>query len=366
MIITLEPDAPQEAVDRIVAMAERYKGVSTRVNNYVGDLHTVTEILLIGDTSKVTIEPFESFPEVKRAVRVQAKYKLIGRHGAKTGEVGFEYNGVKFTDQTVTLMPGLCAVDSAESVEKMMACLQENGLQATRMGAYKPRTSPYDFQGLGKECLEYVFTLADKYGIKVIAMEVLNGQHIEEIRAALKSTGASVGVMLQIGTRNSQNFELLKQVGAASEFPVLFKRGFGITLEESLNAAEYIAYEGNPKIVFCLRGVKSHLGAPHRNLVDFAHVPVVRRLTRLPVCIDPSHSVGSLSKAPDGVADVFHVVAQGIISGATQVLIDFHPTPEKALCDGPQALSLSTLPKLIQFVKTMRAAYEAGVGIIGE
>ena len=163
--------------------------------------------------------------------------------------------------------------------------------------------------------------------------------------------------MLQIGTRNTQNFELLKQVGQQREFPVLFKRGMGITLDESLNACEYVASEGNPNIVFCLRGVKTHLGEPHRNLVDFAHVPVVRRLTRLPVCIDPSHSVGRMENAPDGLPDIFHAIGQGVIAGASMLLVDFHPRPEAALCDGPQALTLGELPRLMAYVARVREAY---------
>ena len=125
-------------------------------------------------------------------------------------------------------------------------------------------------------------------------MEVTHESHIEEIREALELTGSPAGVMLQIGTRNTQNFELLKLVGRQQEFPVLLKRGFGITLDESLNAAEYLASEGNRKVVFGLRGMKTNIGDPHRNFVDFAHVPVVKRLTRMPVCVDPSHSVAKL------------------------------------------------------------------------
>jgi 3-deoxy-7-phosphoheptulonate synthase len=167
--------------------------------------------------------------------------------------------------------------------------------------------------------------------------------------------------MLQVGTRNAQNYELLKQVGRQQEFPVLFKRGMGISLEESLNACEYVASEGNARIVFCLRGVKTHLGDPHRNLVDFAHVPVVRRQTRLPVCIDPSHSVGRLLLAPDGVPDIVHAIGQGVVAGAAAVLVDFHPHPEKALCDAGQALTLDQVPMLAAYVRRVRETYEAGV-----
>jgi 3-deoxy-7-phosphoheptulonate synthase len=253
---------------------------------------------------------------------------------------------------------GLCAVDTREHVELMMQALQRAGLKTTRMGAYKPRTSPYDFQGHGKKCLPYVFELAGKYGIEVIAMEVTHESHLEEIYDALRAAGDPTGVMIQIGTRNAQNFELLKHVGNQTEFPVLFKRGMGITLEESLNACEYVATNGNHRIVFCLRGMKTNLGDPHRNFVDFAHVPVVKRLTRLPVCIDPSHSVGKKVVALDGLLDIQHALAQGVIAGANMILIDFHPRPEAALCDGPQALLLEELEPFLEDLRICREAYE--------
>jgi 3-deoxy-7-phosphoheptulonate synthase len=226
------------------------------------------------------------------------------------------------------------------------------------MGAYKPRTSAYSFQGRGKECLPYVFELAGKYGIKVIAMEITHEMHIDEINEALHQTGNPTGVLLQIGTRNTQNFELLKIVGRQQDYPVLLKRGFGITLSESLHAAEYLASEGNRKVIFGLRGIKSNLGDPHRNFADFAHVPVVKALTRMPVCVDPSHSVGSRRVGPEGILDVMHVTAQGIIAGANMVLVDFHPAPGQALVDGPQALLLEELPRFLEDVQICREAYQ--------
>jgi 3-deoxy-7-phosphoheptulonate synthase len=191
----------------------------------------------------------------------------------------------------------------------------------------------------------------------VIAMEITHESHVEEIRDALRATGNPTGVMLQIGTRNTQNFELLKIVGRQQEFPVLIKRGFGITLDESLNAAEYLASEGNRKVIFGLRGMKTNMGDPHRNFVDFAHVPVVKRLTRMPVCIDPSHSVGTRATGPEGILDIMHVVAQGVIAGANMILIDFHPAPSKALVDGPQALTLAELPHFLEDVALARETY---------
>jgi 3-deoxy-7-phosphoheptulonate synthase len=137
----------------------------------------------------------------------------------------------------------------------------------------------------------------------------------------------------------------------------LLKRGFGITLEESLNAAEYLASEGNRNVIFCLRGMKTNFGDPHRNLVDFIHVPTVRALTRMPVCIDPSHAVGSRSAGPESILDIFHATAQGVIAGANMILADFHPEPAQALVDGPQALRLSELDLFMEDIRIAREAY---------
>jgi 3-deoxy-7-phosphoheptulonate synthase len=363
MIIVLKPrlEDPAATVSEVTRVAERFAGIEVRPYTFRGTQQEVTEVHLIGVTADVPTDLFESLPGVLRVVRVSTRYRLLGRHDDHTESVGFEYNGVRFDDRTLNVLAGLCAVDTVEHVEAMMAALQQAGIVTTRMGAYKPRTSPYDFQGLGRACLPYVFELAGRYGIRAVAMEVTDARHIEEIHEALADAGEPTGVLLQVGTRNAQNFELLKAVGRQQSFPVLYKRGMGITLEESLNACEYVASEGNPRIVFCLRGVKTHLGDPHRNLVDFAQVPVVRRQTRLPVCIDPSHSVGRLDRPVEGIPDVFLASAQGVIAGATGVLIDFHPRPEVALCDGPQALRLEQLPAFLHYVRGIRAAYERSV-----
>ncbi len=358
MIIILRQDVEPgtEEFKKIEEYLSRFEGIRLHVAQYEGVSRKVTEIHLIGDTAKVPLEDVQALPGVEKAIRVSAKYRQIGRHGSLEA-FGFEYQGLTFDQDSFHVFAGLCAVDSRENAEAIFKALSENGVVTARMGAYKPRTSPYDFQGFGKECLPWLFELAGKYGIKVIAMEVLSPHHIEEIRSALEEAGRPTGVMLQIGTRNAQNFELLKAVGSQNEFPVLYKRGMGLSLEESLNACEYIASEGNHKIVFCLRGVRTHLGDPHRNLVDFGHVPVVKRLTRLPVCVDPSHPIGSRATAPDGIRDIYHVAAQGVISGANMVLVEFHPNPEKALCDGPQALYLEELPRFLEHLRIAREAY---------
>ena len=284
--------------------------------------------------------------------------RILGRHQADEHDTGFTYNGVTFSQDNLHTFAGLNAVDTRDFVEETFACLRDHGQVCARMGAYKPRTSPYSFQGMGSECLPWVFELAGKYGIKVVSMEVTSEAHVEEINAALALTGQPTGVMLQIGTRNTQNFELLKAVGRQRELPILLKRGFGITLDESLMAAEYCASEGNTMIVFGLRGMKTNFGDPHRNLVDFGHVPVIHRLTRMPVCVDPSHSVGIRAASPDGILDVFHVAAQGVIAGANMLLVDMHPNPDKALVDAAQAITLKELPYFLDDVHIAREAYE--------
>ena len=368
MIIILEPDLGDQkaTVDAVRAIAKRYPGVAVKPYEFKGTTHRFAEVHLIGPTAAVPTTPFEGLPGVRQVVRVSAKYRLIGRHDPAHETVGFEHNGVRIDEAAVHLFAGLCAVDTPAHVDAMMAALAREGVLTTRMGAYKPRSSPYDFQGLGKTCLPWVFEAAGKHGIRLIAMEATDASHLDEIGEALERAGHPTGVMIQVGTRNAQNYELLKQIGRRQEFPVLFKRGMGITLEESLNACEYVASEGNSRILFCLRGVKSHLGEPHRNLVDFAHVPVVRRQTRLPVCVDPSHSVGTSLRAPDGLPDIFHAVGQGVVAGASAVLVDFHPHPKLALCDGGQALTLDMLGPLLDYVRRVRAAYEASVAAFAE
>ncbi len=365
MILILTPNIEPEndSYKQLMAHLSRLQEIKVRVHREQGIEQTITELYLIGNTSSISVDDMKGLPGVERVVRVSEEYRVLGRHRDDDRPSHFDYQGLRFGQETLHLFAGLCAVDTREHVELTMRILRDNGQVCTRMGAYKPRTSPYSFQGHGKECLPYVFELAGKYGIKVIAMEVTHESHIDEIRAALCRTGNPTGVMLQIGTRNTQNFELLKLVGRQKEFPVLLKRGFGITLSESLHAAEYLASEGNHKVIFGLRGVKSNMGDPHRNFLDFAHVPVVKRLTRMPVCIDPSHAIGSLTRGPEGILDLLHATAQGVIAGANMVLADFHPAPNRALVDGPQALRLDELPHFLEDVQISREAYEKRVAL---
>jgi 3-deoxy-7-phosphoheptulonate synthase len=282
VIIVLKADVKTESPDvrSLVEFAESYPGVHTELHQIQGATRTLSELYLLGSTGVIPTEPFKEFACVERVVRITEKFRSIGRHGGALEAVGFDYNGIHMSQDTFHLFPGLCAVDTRENLEAMFRLLGEHGIQTVRAGAYKPRTSPYDFQGFGAECLPFVFEIAGKHDIRIVSMEVTHESHVDEILEALRASGNATGVMIQIGTRNAQNFELLKHVGQQTELPVLFKRGMGITLEESLNACEYVASGGNRRIVFCLRGMKTNLGDPHRNLVDFSHVPVVKRLAR--------------------------------------------------------------------------------------
>ena len=359
MIIILNPsiDEKSTAYQHTLDVIKHLPHVTPKIHLIEGIHEKITEIYLIGDTHHISTESIEALPAVSHVIQISAEYKILGRHYHDSRECGFQYNGVMFSQDTLHVFAGLCAVDTQQNVEKTMKTLSQHGQVCTRMGVYKPRTSPYSFQGLRETCLPYVFEAAGKYGIKVIAIEVTHEHHIHEIHEALEELGNPTGVLLQIGTRNAQNFELLKAVGRQTEYPILFKRGFGITLDESLNAAEYIAEAGNQNIIFCLRGMKAHFSAPHRNMADFSHIPVVKRLTRMPVCIDPSHAIGCLDTAPEGINDIFHATAQGVIAGANMILVDCHPVPSEAWVDSRQAISLDNLSWYLEDIEIAHRAF---------
>ncbi len=285
------------------------------------------------------------------------KYPLLAKKPDDHAEHGFFYQGLKFDQQRLHIFAGLNTVDNPNNVERTFKALQRYGLHCARMGAFKPRTSPYNFQGLGDKCLPYVFELAAIYGIKIIAMEITHESQLVSINNILTQQNNPTKIMIQIGTRNAQNFELLKAIGAQQDYPILYKRGYGITLEESIAACEYLAYAGNNKIIFCLRGMKSQFAVPHRNFVDFAHVPVIKRLTKMPVCVDPSHAIGNIDTDLDGLTDIFNVTAQGVIAGANMLLVDVHPNPAQSLVDAKQALSLEQLGWFLEDVKLCRQVY---------
>lgn len=359
MIIILKegfgPSSPE--VHQLEQVAARYPGVRTSVHAISGTQREVTEFYLLGDTGAVPVSAFDRFAFVERAFKVSESFRQIGRHEGNAEAMNWSYQGVDFSEGNFHIFLGQCSADTPEYMQQTFAAVRNAGIDLSRVGAYKPRTSPYDFQGHGKECLPWVFELSGKYGIKILSMECCEERHVEEIHSALEAAGHPTGVMLQIGTRNAQNFALLKAVGRQTQFPVLYKRGAGITLAESLNAAEYIASEGNRRIIFCLRGIKSGLGEPHRNFADVAQVPIVKRLTRLPVCVDASHAVGKRTRSSDGLLDIFHVSAQGVVAGADMIITETHPEPARALSDGAQALLLPELEHYVQDLRLVRQCY---------
>lgn len=292
-----------------------------------------------------------------RAMDLASNFPLISRKANDQTHYGFNFQGLKFSQKTFHIFAGLNAVDDQHNVAATFKALQDLGLQCARMGAFKPRTSPYSFQGLGVKCLPYVFASAATYGIKVIAMEITHEAQLDTINDLLAQQRNPTKIMVQIGTRNAQNFELLKALGKQQVFPILYKRGYGITLEESLAACEYLAYSGNSNIIFCLRGMKSNLAYAHRNFVDFAHIPVIKRLTKMPVCADPSHAVGNLHTDLDNIPDIYNTTAQAVIAGANMLLVDVHPQPSKALVDAQQAINLHDLPRYVEDVQMCRKLY---------
>ena len=364
MIIVLKADARPDSpeVRRLIALAESYPEVRTEVHQIQGATRSLTEIYLLGSTGVIPTAPFEEFACVEKVVRIT---RALPRDRPPRGRA----RGGRLRVQRRPHQPGhlpslprsVRGRHAPEHRGDVRGAARSAGSSTTRAGAYKPRTSPYDFQGHGAECLPFVFELAGKYGIRIIAMEITHESHIEEIRKALAASGDATGVMLQIGTRNAQNFELLKAVGQQTELPGAVQARHGHHARGVAQRLRVRRLGGNRRICFCLRGMKTNLGDPHRNLVDFAHVPVVKRLTRLPVC-DRSLALGRQPRAaPDGLLDIFHVTAQGVIAGANLVLVDFHPRPGEALCDGPQALLMAELPRLIEDARIVREAYEARV-----
>ena len=228
------------------------------------------------------------------------------------------------------VIAGPCSVESREQVMEVAEAVKEAGAHMLRGGAFKPRTSPYSFQGLGEEGLKYLREAGDAFGLPVVT-EVLDPRHVSLV--------AEYADVLQVGARNMQNFPLLREVGKAGK-PVLLKRGFGSTIEELLNAAEYILLEGNDQVMLCERGIRTFERAT-RFTLDIAAVPVLKELTHLPVIVDPSHAAGKRSLVPP-------LAKAALAAGADGIMVEVHPKPEEALSDGPQSLRPEEFAELMR------------------
>jgi len=322
MVIVMTTHATAEDVERVVE----------RVGSAGGDAFVsrgVSRVIvgLVGDVDLFETLNLGGLPGVQSVTRISAKYKLVSReHHAERSTV--YVGGVPIGPGTVTLIAGPCAVETPEQTLEAARMARSAGAVLLRGGAYKPRTSPYAFQGLGELGLKILADVRAETGLPVVT-EVVAAHDVELV--------ARYADMLQIGTRNMQNFGLLQAVGEVGK-PVLLKRGMNATIEEWLMAAEYIAQRGNLDIVLCERGIRTFETAT-RNTLDISAVPVAQRLSHLPVMVDPSHSGGRRDL-------VLPLSRAAIAVGADGVLVDVHPHPEEALCDGPQALVAEDLRRL--------------------
>jgi 3-deoxy-7-phosphoheptulonate synthase len=327
MVIVMGPEATGEELASIVAVVEA-AGVEAFVSRGVRR----TIVGLVGDVSQLDSAGLRGMPGVRDVMRISTPYKLVSRENhpeRSTVHVG----DVPIGPGTVTLIAGPCAVETPEQTLGAARMAMAAGATLLRGGAYKPRTSPYAFQGLGERGLRILADVREETGLPIVT-EVVDAHDVGLV--------ASYADMLQVGTRNAQNFALLQAVGAAGK-PVMLKRGMNATIEEWLMAAEYIAQRGNLDIVLCERGVRTFETAT-RNTLDISAVPVAQRLSHLPVIVDPSHSGGRRDL-------VLPLTRAAIGVGADGVIIDVHPHPEQALCDGPQALVDADLGELAQVMR---------------
>lgn len=332
MIIVLKPDITDEQINRI---AERIKAEGLDVHISKGKFRTI--IGVIGDEELVRSLPLEAWPEVEKVMPVLKPYKLVSLE-FKSEPTVVEVRGVKIGGGTFTVIAGPCSVESYEQLLKTAEHVKNEGSSILRGGAYKPRTSPYSFQGLGPEGLKLLKDVSDRTGLPVVT-EVMDVRQIEIV-----SEHADI---LQIGARNMQNFNLLSEVGKAGK-PVLLKRGFSNTVEELLMAAEYIAREGNDQIILCERGIRTFETAT-RNTLDISAVPVLKRLTHLPVVVDPSHAAGRSDIVPE-------LSLAALAAGADGIIVEVHPDPQNALCDGPQSLNFEQFSLMMKEIREVAQA----------
>ncbi|MEU6041445.1 3-deoxy-7-phosphoheptulonate synthase [Actinomadura sp. NPDC047616] len=331
MVVVMSPDATEADLEEVVEVV-RAAGAQAFVSRGVSR----TIVGVVGDPAQLGMLSLRNRRGVADVVRISAEYKLVSREHHPERSV-IEVGGVPIGPGFLTVIAGPCAVETPEQTLAAARLARAAGATLLRGGAYKPRTSPYAFQGLGEEGLKILADVRAETGMPVVT-EVVDAHDVELV--------AGYADMLQIGTRNMQNFALLRAVGAASR-PVLLKRGMNATIKEWLMAAEYIAQRGNLDIVLCERGIRTFETAT-RNTLDVSAVPVVHRLSHLPVIVDPSHSGGRRDL-------VLPLARAAVAAGAEGLIIDVHPDPAIALCDGDQALSGDDVEKVAELTASLGA-----------
>ncbi|MDQ1750738.1 MAG: 3-deoxy-7-phosphoheptulonate synthase [Pseudonocardiales bacterium] len=331
MVIVMAPSAADTDIDRVIAHVEAHGGQA-----FVSRGVSRTIIGVVGSEAVLETLDAEGLPGVADTKRITAPYKLVSAAN-HTKRTTIRVGGVPIGPDTFTLIAGPCAVETAEQTYESAMLAKRAGATLLRGGAYKPRSSPYAFQGLAISGLKILAEVREATGLPVVT-EVLDVTDVDDV--------AEYADMLQIGTRNMQNFGLLQAVGSIGK-PVMLKRGLAATYEEWLMAAEYIAQRGNLDIVLCERGIRG-FEPSIRNMFDVSAVPMVQSLSHLPIIVDPSHAAGRRDL-------VVPLARAGIAAGADGVMVDVHPHPEAALVDGAQALTGDSLDELAQVVTTLPA-----------
>lgn len=314
MIIVLKPGTKKEDVSRVEQLIKK-KGLDTHIVEGAGQ----TVVGCLGDTSKVDARLFEVDHSVDKVIHVQEPYKLANRAFHPEDSV-IDVSGVKVGGENLALIAGPCSVETYEQVLGIAKAVKASGANMLRGGAFKPRTSPYSFQGLGLEGLDILCAVKEEVGLPIVT-ELMSEKYLDVFNEKVD--------LIQIGARNMQNFDLLKELGQLDR-PILLKRGLNATYEEWIMSAEYIMASGNENVILCERGIRT-FESYTRNTLDLQSIPVLRKLTHLPIIIDPSHAGGkwwlvdSMAKA-------------SVAAGADGLMIEVHNDPENALCDGAQSL----------------------------
>ena len=335
MIISMRTHAPQQQIDHV---CERIREFGYKVSSIVGEERVVIGAVGVGDVT-ACLESIQAMPGVERAVRISAPYKFVSRE-FKAQATRIRLDGAEIGGADFVVMAGPCSVESEKQIIETAESVAAAGARVLRGGAFKPRTSPYDFQGLELIGLKLLAKARAATGLAVVT-EVLSEVDVDLV--------AEYADLLQVGARNMQNYALLKALGK-SKRPVLLKRGMSSTIKELLMSAEYITAYGNPNIVLCERGIRTFETAT-RNTCDIAAVPVLRELTHLPVVLDPSHATGRRSLVP--------ALSQAAVAiGADGLLVEVHPCPERALSDGAQSLDLAQFGAMMHSLKPHLALWK--------